>query len=177
MYHSHCFYSARFCSRYVRLGLVILLAVLFSGCASEPPLLNPIAAPQASSGPVSRHKAAYNQPYKVKGKTYYPMSSAAGYSEQGIASWYGNESGNRTAMGSRFKAHGHTAAHKTLPLPSKVRVTNLHNGRSIVVLVNDRGPFKKNRLIDLSRGAAKEIGLHGLAKVKVEYIGSLADYD
>ena len=178
MYHSHYFYSVRYCSRPGYFGLVMLLTGLFSGCASEPPLLYPAAtAPQASSDRVSRHKAAYNKPYNVKGKTYYPMASAAGYSEQGLASWYGNESGNRTSMGTQFKSHGYTAAHKTLPLPSKVRVTNLHNGRSIIVLVNDRGPFKKNRLIDLSHGAAKEIGLHGLAKVKVEYVGSLADYD
>jgi rare lipoprotein A len=155
----------------------MLLTGLFSGCASEPPLLNPSATRHDSSDHNSRHKEAYNKPYHVKGTTYYPMPSAAGYSEQGFASWYGNESGNRTAMGTHFAPHGYTAAHKTLPLPSKVRVTNLHNGRSIVVLVNDRGPFKKNRLIDLSRGAAKEIGLHGLAKVKVEYVGSKADYD
>jgi rare lipoprotein A len=75
------------------------------------------------------------------------------------------------------KPHAHTAAHKTLPLPSKVRVTNLHNSRSIIVLVNYRGPFKKDRLIDLSHGAAIKIGLHGLAKVKVEYIGSLVEND
>jgi rare lipoprotein A len=168
MRHSYCFHSARNCSRPGFLVLIMVLTGLFSGCASEPPLLYPTAtAPHAS-----RHKAAYNRPYKVKGKTYYPMASAAGYSEQGIASWYGYESGNRTSMGTRFKPQGYTAAHKTLPLPSKVRVTNLHNGRSIIVLVNDRGPFKKNRLIDLSHGAAKKIGLHGLAKVKVVYIGS-----
>jgi rare lipoprotein A len=156
----------------------MLLSGLFSGCASEPPLLPPATtAPHTSRHHVSRHKAAYNRPYKVKGKTYYPMTSAAGYSEQGIASWYGYESGNRTAMGTRFKPQGYTAAHKTLPLPSKVRVTNLHNGRSITVVVNDRGPFKKNRLIDLSHAAAKKIGLHGLAKVKIEYLGSLADND
>ena len=80
-------------------------------------------------------------------------------------------------MGTRFKPHNYTAAHKTLPLPSKVRVTNLHNGRSIIVLVNDRGPFKNGRLIDLSHGAAKKIGVNGLAKVKVEYIGSLTEND
>jgi rare lipoprotein A len=178
MRHPHYFHSARNCSRPGFLGLVMLLTGLFSGCASEPPLLHPAAtAPQASSHQISRHTAAYNRPYKVRGKTYYPMTSAAGYSEQGIASWYGYESGNRTSMGTHFKPKGYTAAHKTLPLPSKVRVTNLHNGRSIIVLVNDRGPFKKNRLIDLSHGAAKEIGLHGLAKVKIEYIGSLADND
>ena len=170
--HIHYFHKIRDCSRPGSLGLVMLLAGLFSGCASEPPLLNPnTSAPHASRHHGSRHKAAYNRPYKVKGKTYYPMASAAGYSEQGIASWYGYESGNRTAMGTRFNPQGNTAAHKTLPLPSKVRVTNLHNGRSIIVLVNDRGPFKNNRLIDLSHGAAKKLGLQGLAKVKIEYLG------
>ena len=178
MSHPHYFYSTRYCSRPEFLGLMMILTCLFSGCASQPPLLHPAAtAPQASRHEhhYSRHKAAYNRPYKVKGKTYYPMASAAGYSEQGIASWYGYESGNRTSMGTRFKPQGHTAAHKTLPLPCKVRVTNLHNGHSIIVLVNDRGPFKKNRLIDLSHGAAKKIGLDGLAKVRVEYISSLAE--
>ena len=178
MRHPHYFHSTRYCSRPEFLGLMILLTCLFSGCASQPPLLHPApTAQQASRQHDSRHRAAYNRPYKVKGKTYYPMASAAGYSEQGIASWYGYESGNRTAMGIRFKPQGYTAAHKTLPLPSKVRVTNLHNGRSIIVLVNDRGPFKKNRLIDLSHGAAKKIGLDGLGKVRVEYISSLAEND
>ncbi|MDV6343261.1 septal ring lytic transglycosylase RlpA family protein [Nitrosomonas sp. Is37] len=102
------------------------------------------------------------------------MSSAAGYREKGIASWYGKESGNRTAMGTRFNPQGLTAAHKTLPLPTKVRVTNLSNGRTVDVVVNDRGPFKRNRLIDLSHGAAKKIGLHGLGQVRVEYLESLA---
>jgi rare lipoprotein A len=172
MRHPHYLY----CSRPGLVGLVVLVSGLFSGCASEPPLPGSTGAAQhASRHHVSRHKAAYNRPYKVKGKTYYPMASADGYSEQGIASWYGYESGNRTSMGTRFKPQDYTAAHKTLPLPSKVRVTNLHNGRSIIVLVNDRGPFKKNRLIDLSQGAAKKIGLHGLAKVKVEYLSSMAD--
>lgn len=79
-------------------------------------------------------------------------------------------------MGARFNPQGLTAAHKTLPLPTKVRVTNLHNGRSVDVIVNDRGPFKRNRVIDLSHGAAKRIGLdkQGLAEVKVEYLGTLA---
>lgn len=101
------------------------------------------------------------------------MASAAGYKEVGTASWYGSESGNRTATGARFRAQNLTAAHKTLPLPCKVRVTNLHNGRSVDVLVNDRGPFKKGRLIDLSKAAARRIGIRGLAKVKVEYLSSL----
>jgi rare lipoprotein A len=176
MRQPHYFHNVRNCPRTGFLGLVMLLTGLFSGCASEPPLLHAVVtAPHASRHPASRHNAAYNRPYKVRGKTYYPITSAAGYSEQGIASWYGYESGNRTSMGTHFNPQGYTAAHKTLPLPSKVRVTNLHNGRSIIVLVNDRGPFKKNRLIDLSHGAAKKIGLHGLAKVKIEYLSQIAE--
>jgi len=156
--------------------LLILISSLFAGCASQAPLITPIRqAPQSHDNYSYKYKynAPYNRPYRVKGKTYYPMRSATGYSEQGIASWYGSESGNRTAMGSRFRPHGLTAAHKTLPLPCKVRVTNLRNGRSVDVIVNDRGPFKKGRLIDLSHGAAKRIGLQGLTKVKIEHLDSL----
>ncbi len=151
--------------------MLVLLSGVINGCATKPTI-----APSQVYNPRSHHSnshdrnAAYNRPYKVKGRIYYPMASAVGYREYGIASWYGSESGNRTAMGSRFKPQGLSAAHKTLPLPCKVRVTNLHNGRSIIVLVNDRGPFKKGRLIDLSRGAAKKIGVKNLARVKVEYL-------
>lgn len=115
-----------------------------------------------------RSLAAYNRPYRVNGRTYYPLKSARGYRERGIASWYGWESGNRTAMGTRFNPRALTAAHRTLPLPSKVKVTNLKNRRSVVVTVNDRGPFVKGRLIDLSYGAAKALRLNGLAPVVVE---------
>jgi rare lipoprotein A len=153
-------------------GLIALLAALLSGCASEPPLPLPDINQQVYRHSSPYNKPSYNQPYTVHGKTYYPMDSAAGYSEQGIASWYGSESGHRTAMGTRFRPQGFSAAHKTLPLPCKVRVTNLHNGRSVDVVVNDRGPFKKNRLIDLSRGAAKELGLKGMGEVRVEYLSN-----
>lgn len=155
-------------------GLSLLLMVfLFSGCSAPIKSPTPSLSRPQSTAP---HNKPYNKPYKVRGQTYYPMSSAVGYKERGIASWYGSESGNRTAMGTRFNPHGLTAAHKTLPLPSKVRVTNLRNGRSVDVIVNDRGPFKKNRLIDLSHGAAKRIGLHkqGLTEVRVEYLESVA---
>ncbi len=151
------------------LGIMLLMAALLSGCA----LFS--SSPSRSTGSDHRSpnpKAAYNKPYKVHGVTYYPLKSANGYREVGTASWYGSESGNRTAMGTRFVPHGLTAAHKTLPLPSRVRVTNMTNGRHIDVLVNDRGPFKKGRIIDLSHGAAKKIGLHGIGKVKVEYLDS-----
>lgn len=146
--------------------LLIALAVLLGGCASESskPLDDQAELPGYGD------KASYNKPYKVKGKTYYPLASASGYREKGLASWYGAESGNRTASGSRFNPKGLTAAHKTLPIPSKVRVTNLRNGRQIEVLVNDRGPFNDSRLIDLSHGAAKQLGMRGTAEVEVEYL-------
>ncbi len=147
------------------LNFLIIIASLLAGCASEPPL--PPTDEQAEL-PSYQDKAAYNKPYKVKGKTYYPLPTANGYRETGLASWYGAESGNRTADGSRFKPNGLSAAHKTLPIPSKVRVTNLRNGRFIDVVVNDRGPFVENRLIDLSHGAAKQIGVHGVTQVQIE---------
>ncbi len=150
------------------LGIMILMLGLLDGCASmfsDPPTRAPASGNQALNA-----KAAYNRPYTVRGVTYVPLATASGYRETGTASWYGSESGSRTAMGTRFAPQGLTAAHKTLPLPSMVRVTNLHNGRHVDVVVNDRGPFKKGRLIDLSHGAAKKIGLHGIGKVKVEYL-------
>jgi rare lipoprotein A len=142
--------------------LAALVIVLFSsGCATKL-----VGKPDASA--LSAGKA-YNRPYTVKGKRYYPMASAKGYAEYGIASWYGWESGNRTAMGEAFDPRRLTAAHRTLPLPTRVHVTNLENQRSVVVVVNDRGPFIDNRLIDLSDGAARKIGLRrsGTARVKV----------
>lgn len=148
------------------MGLLLVIS-LFSGCSTT------VKTPTASV-PKSQSGAPYNRPYKVRGKTYYPMASAVGYRAEGVASWYGSESGNKTAMGTRFDPQGLTAAHKTLPLPTKVRVTNLRNGRSVNVIVNDRGPFKKNRIIDLSHGAAKKIGLQGLAEVRIEVIDTLA---
>jgi rare lipoprotein A len=153
-------------------GLIALLVGLMSGCASEPPLPISGTGQQVFGHSSPYNKPPYNRPYTVHGKTYYPMDSAVGYSEQGIASWYGSESGHRTAMGTRFKPQGLTAAHKTLPLPCKVRVTNLLNGRFVDVVVNDRGPFEKNRLIDLARGAAKKLGLKGTAEVRVDYLSS-----
>ena len=168
------FYSFRSHPQFGLLGAALLAISLLSGCASDPPQLSAPAAKEyrGSRHHDYRHKRAYNRPYRVKGKMYYPMASASGYSEVGMASWYGSESGSKTAMGTRFSPNGVSAAHKTLPLPSKVRVTNLRNGRSVVLTVNDRGPFKHNRIIDLSHGAARKIGLGGLAKVKVDYLGS-----
>ena len=127
----------------------------------------PSAVPRAPEGEV---KAA---PYTLLGKTYRPLRSAAGYSEKGTASWYGKKfHGYKTANGEVYDMYSMSAAHKTLPLPSYARVTNLDNNRSVIVRVNDRGPFHGNRLIDLSWAAAKKLGYQGkgLAHVKVEGI-------
>lgn len=158
------------CNLLSRLATQVIWISLISGCASEAPM--PPTSERAEQG--YKPLPAYNRPYTVRGKTYRPMASAAGYHKRGIASWYGAGSGSTTATGSRFKPDLLTAAHKTLPLPCTVKVTNLRNGRSIEVLVNDRGPFHGGRLIDLSQGAAKKLGVKGLAEVEVEYVENQA---
>ena len=113
-------------------------------------------------------------PYQVMGRWYVPAAEPD-YDEVGIGSWYGPKfHGKPTANGETFDQHAMTAAHPTLPIPSLARVTNLDNGRTIVVRINDRGPFIDNRIIDLSKHAAQAIGYHdeGKARVRVEYIGT-----
>jgi rare lipoprotein A len=113
------------------------------------------------------------KPYTVAGRTYYPREDPD-YRTVGTASWYGSAfHGRRTANGEVFDMHALTAAHPTLPLPSYVRVTNLANHRSVVVRVNDRGPFVHGRVIDVSKRTAEMLGFVrvGRAKVKVEYVG------
>lgn len=149
-----------------RLGAFGLAAAL-AGCASMPGRV--ASAPGYSStargsaystgqdcyAPTPNLNAAYNQPYEINGTWYHPMRNDAGFSENGIASWYDQQSSsNITAMGTAFHARQMTAASRTLPLPSCVRVTNLENGRSLVVLVDDRGPFVSGRIMDISYGAA-----------------------
>lgn len=110
------------------------------------------------------------KPYKIKGTWYYPKEDYH-YSEVGIASWYGSDFHNRkTANGEKYDMNTLTAAHRTLPLPSVVKVTNLENGRSLVLRVNDRGPYAKNRIIDISKRGAALLGYQtqGTAKVRVE---------
>ena len=109
----------------------------------------------------------------MRGKTYRPYLSADGYREDGVASWYGRDfHGKTTANGERYNMYAMTAAHKLLPLGTKVRVTHLRNGKSIVVRVNDRGPFVGDRIIDLSYASPKELGMigTGTARVRVEAI-------
>lgn len=113
------------------------------------------------------------RPYQVRGRWYTPKEQP-NYEEVGMASWYGDAfNGRPTSTGERFNMHELTAAHKTLPLPGLVEVTNLENGRRVVVRVNDRGPFVDGRIIDLSRGAAQELGMisQGVGRVRVRYLG------
>ena len=140
-----------------------------------PPVLDgvPDAVPRIE--PRSRNG---NPPfYDVFGKRYYVLSSSSGYWERGVASWYGpGFHKERTSTGEPYDMYGMTAAHKTLPLPAYLRVTNLQNGRSIVVRVNDRGPFVGNRIIDLSYTAAAKLDMlrNGTAMVEVRAIDPAA---
>ena len=128
-----------------------------------------------------RRNRVKTAPYVVRGRTYVPMSVAEAqqYREEGLASWYGSESGRMTATGEVFDPDGLTAAHKLLPIPMFAKVTSLENGRSLLVRVNDRGPFPSpqnprsgERIIDLSLGAAKRLGYHrqGIGRVRVESV-------
>jgi rare lipoprotein A len=125
--------------------------------------------------PVPKGGGRYSvgRPYSINGRTYTPAENPS-YRAEGVASWYGPDfHGRQTANGEVYDMHSISAAHTTMPLPSYARVTNLDNGRSIVVRVNDRGPYARNRVIDVSIGAAKQLDFHGrgLANVRVEYIG------
>jgi rare lipoprotein A len=144
----------------------LLLAVLAAGCATPPPERPSVTVPPNAG--VYR----VGQPYQIGGIWYYPREQPD-YDETGIASWYGpGFYGNLTADGELFTSKDLTAAHKTLPMPVNVRVTNLENGQSLVVRVNDRGPFAAGRIIDLSERAARLLGFYekGTAKVRVQYV-------
>ncbi|MBT5387454.1 MAG: septal ring lytic transglycosylase RlpA family protein [Porticoccaceae bacterium] len=169
---------------------VILATVLGIVSCGSAPTLGPTLGPTSDrDGPGERidisaipnplpkvepiTKLGNKSPYTVFGKTYQVMSSNKNYREQGVASWYGKKfHGRKTSNGEIYNMYGMTAAHKTLPIPSYVSVTNLDNNRSIVVRVNDRGPFHDARLIDLSYVGALKLGFadQGTARVLVEYL-------
>lgn len=124
------------------------------------------------------HSSA-NLSYKVKGTRYQPMKKVANFTQTGKASWYGKQfHGRKTSSGERFDMNQMTAAHRTLPIPSYAKVTNLANGKEVIVRINDRGPFHSNRVMDMSFGAAKKLGMvnSGTANVRVEQLvpGQLA---
>lgn len=168
----------------VRYALLALMAAALGGCASSgggylngdaplPRRLDPGQIRDAVPRDDPIRAAGNKSPYTVLGKTYRVLPSARGYEATGIASWYGRKfHGRRTADGEIYDAYAMTAAHKTLPIPSYVRVTNLDNGKTAIVRVNDRGPFHGNRLIDLSWAAATKLGFvdKGTAHVRIEAI-------
>ena len=118
--------------------------------------------PNATPRAENRSRGGNPKSYSVFGKRYYVMDSSAGYVERGIASWYGTAfHGKKTSNGETYSMYKMTAAHKSLPIPTYVEVTNLKSGKSIIVRVNDRGPFHQNRIIDLSYVAAKKLGIAG----------------
>ncbi len=138
------------------------------------PTLLEMTDPQPQQEPLS---PGGNKPYSLFGQHYTPLISATAHTEMGIASWYGNKfHGHLTSNGETYDMFAMTAAHKTLPLPSYVRVTNLDNGKTAVVRVNDRGPFHRDRIIDLSYSAANKIGMlqQGTARVQLELLQSPA---
>ncbi|WP_350283138.1 septal ring lytic transglycosylase RlpA family protein [Nitrosomonas sp.] len=177
--------------------LVIMVALMVSACSNTPRLGQSSHSPVKTGGGyylddgperdppsnldsisdavprIEPLKTTTMRPYVALGKTYTPMTSLKPYKAHGHASWYGKRyHGKRTASGEVYDMYSMTAAHPTLPIPSYVRVTNLQNGSSVVVRINDRGPFLENRLIDLSYVAAYKLGVlaDGSARVEVESI-------
>ncbi len=150
----------------------VLLVLFLAGCASHgTPELSGLS-PKAQAVVIKQYGGVYKvgNPYQIMGRWYYPKEDYR-YSEVGIASWYGDDfHAKRTANGEKYDMNTLTAAHRTLPLPSIVKVTNLENGRSLVLRVNDRGPYAKERIIDISKRGAQLLGYQtkGTAKVKVE---------
>ena len=156
------------------LGGVMLAVAVLAGCSNAPSVDR---AATADAVPRDEPPARQGNPasYTVFGKRYHVRESNAGFRQRGVASWYGDKfHGRPTSSGEPYDMYKMTAAHKTLRLPAYVRVTNMENGRSVVVRVNDRGPFVDNRVIDLSYAAAHKIGMtgRGTALVDVEVVGS-----
>lgn len=166
---------------------IALASALLAACTTDSDQQAPVTQQQATyNGPVVEIGGAEpryepvnpgtNQDYSVNGKTYKIVKDPSNFSQVGLAAWYGEEAnGNRTATGETFDPNAMTAAHPTLPLPSYVRVTNVANGRMIVVRVNDRGPYTPGRIIDLSRAAGDRLNISNNSKVRVDYIAVAPD--
>lgn len=163
----------------IRVAILLLLVTALGACSrasrweepAQPTVRKPPSPVVDEAGQPTRSKRGNPAFYEVYGKRYYVQATSAEYREKGVASWYGKKfHGRLTSSGVPYDMHAMTAAHKTLPLPTRVRVTNLRNQRSVVVTVNDRGPFAHNRLIDMSYAAAQQLGMirDGTAMVLVE---------
>lgn len=184
--NSRNFYFSKMLSKQIHTGLMVCVClILVTACANpykkdSAPKQKPTTRVDRTEKVIPRAepKSKYGNPtsYVVFGRRYYVLPSAKGYIEQGIASWYGTKfHGRRTSSGETYDMYAMTAAHKTLPLPTYARVTNKRNGRSIIVRINDRGPFHKNRIIDLSYAAATKLGIvtRGTGLVEVRAIDPL----
>jgi len=166
-------FSFRFPVSSFRTFIVALGAVFLLGACSETQLLMHAAKKLQTMGGRAQGVYKVGKPYEVNGVWYYPGVNYK-YNETGIASWYGpNFHGKFTANGELYDMNAVTAAHNTLPMPSKARITNLENGRSIIVRINDRGPFVNGRILDASRKTAQLLGFEkkGTAKVRVKILG------
>jgi rare lipoprotein A len=155
-------------------AFLLLLPLLLAGCTEIMVGSHLLKKAGETRGCSTVGAKKIGNPYLIDGIRYTPQSSSKGHTEEGIASWYGDDfHGKATANGECYNMYAFTAAHRTLPLPTVVRVTNLENNKSVVVKVNDRGPFARGRIIDLSYAAAQSIGMvgKGTAPVRVEAIG------
>ncbi len=160
-------------------SLLLMTVVLLNGCSIDPAVdgapeqvaVNIAAIPDAVPRHETRTRAGNPGSYEVLGKRYVTLKDSKGFRQRGVASWYGTKfHGRKTANGETYNMYAMTAAHKTLPIPSYVRVTNLNNQRSVIVRINDRGPFHGNRIIDLSYAAASKLGItrSGTGYVEIE---------
>ena len=159
-------------ARVMRLGMVAAIMVIVSSCAEAQLAIHSVKRVADVVEEKSQARYKVGNPYQIGGNWYYPKEDYE-FDETGIASWYGEKfHGRKTANGEIYDMNTLTAAHRTLPMPSYVRVTNLENGRSLVVKVNDRGPFAKGRIIDMSRRGAQLLGFQkqGTAKVRVQIL-------
>ncbi len=154
-------------SRLFHCRYLLLLTLLLSSCGGG-------HTTRVIDTPETRELKGWEKPYEVDGLRYQPLRDHQGFSQRGVASWYGSKfHGRKTSNGEIYDMYAMTAAHKTLPLGVHVRVTHLQNGRTVTVRVNDRGPFVAGRIIDLSYSAAKQLGIvdAGTAQVKVQALG------
>lgn len=159
---------------YASLATLLTMAVFVAGCSLKGG--GSTDEPGGVSGAKAQKGPRGTRPYTIRGTTYYPLLTADGFSEEGVASWYGKDfHGKKTANGERYDMYGMTAAHKLLPFNTKVKVTNKRNGKSIIVRINDRGPFVANRIIDLTRTGAEKIDMiaQGTAPVVIETLGAV----
>ena len=165
--------------KFITIQILLLSLFIFLGCSSSGGEGHKTIYKPSSASSGTNSEPRTQKPYKIKGVKYTPIANASGFTQKGLASWYGSKfHGRKTSNGEIYDMYAMTAAHKTLPINTWVRVHNLENNRKIVVRINDRGPFIRGRVIDLSYTGAKRIGIvgAGTAKVKITALGKATSY-